>query len=328
MPYLYLLNNSTRRTMNMTPLIATHMSAAIGAVCIGPLAIWARKGQTQRPALHRYMGYTWVVLMLITAFTALFIRDFRLPNINGFTAIHLLIPATFGSLMAAFYFLRQGNIKQHRRFMVSLYINACIVAGVFTLYPGRYLGNWVWGTQGDTSTAAKPMLLLVSGILNRTPMWVWGLLLGLIALGLMQARTRELTYKRVLIIPIVMLVLSLLGAVSTAGGSFTTVVLWLLGYASVAFALSRPALPNSSYNPSTQRFIVTGSYWPLVVMLAIFVTKFAVGIATATGAAWMRSAAFPIVIALLYGGFSGFFAGRALRLLKLKYKQQSESETT
>jgi hypothetical protein len=122
--------------------------------------------------------------------------------------------------------------------------------------------------------------------------------------------------------------MSLLGAVSAAGGSFTTVPLWLVGYASVAFALSRPALPNSAYSPSTQRFIVAGSYWPLAVMLAIFITKFAVGIATAMGAAWMRSAAFPIVIALLYGGFSGFFAGRALRLLKLKYKQQSVSETT
>jgi uncharacterized membrane protein len=314
--------------MNMTPLIAAHMSAAISAVCIGPLAIWARKSRTQRPVLHRYAGYTWVMLMLITAFTAAFIRDFRLPNINGFTAIHLLIPATLGSLIAAFYFLRQGNIKQHRRFMVSLYLNACLVAGIFTLYPGRYLGNWMWGTQGDTSTAAKPLWLLVSGILSRTPVWVWGLLLGLIALGLMQARTRELTYKRVLIIPIVMLVLSLLGAVSTAGGSFATVGLWLMGYASVAFALSRPTLPNSSYNPSTQRFIVTGSYWPLMVMLAIFVTKFAIGIATAMGAAWMRSAAFPVAIALLYGGFSGFFAGRALRLLKLKYKQQSESKKT
>jgi hypothetical protein len=125
-----------------------------------------------------------------------------------------------------------------------------------------------------------------------------------------------------------MLVLSLLGAVSTAGGSLSTVALWLLGYTGVAFALSRTALPNSAYDPNTQRFIVAGSYWPLAVMLAIFITKFAVGIATAMGAAWMRSAAFPVVIALLYGGFSGFFAGRALRLLKLKYKQQSERETT
>ncbi len=314
--------------MNMTPLIAIHMTAAIAATLIGPVALWARKGRTQRPKLHRAFGYAWVTLMIMTAFTALFIRDFRLPNIAGYTPIHLLIPLTIFSLTMAFYHLSQGDIVKHTRYMTRLYWSACILAGGFTLLPGRYLGNLAWGIDGSTLVEPSPGNGMFLQILTRTPVWAWGLLLGLITLGLIQARTRELTYKRVLIIPIVMLVLSLLSAINTAGGSFTTVALWLLGYASVAFALSRPALPNSTYSPSTQHFIVTGSYWPLVVMLAIFVTKFAVGIATATGAAWMRSAAFPIVIALLYGGFSGFFAGRALRLLKLKYKQQSVSGTT
>jgi hypothetical protein len=166
-------------------------------------------------------------------------------------------------------------------------------------------------------TAASNVLSNLPLLLSRTPVWVWGLLLGLIALGFMQARTRELTYKRVLIIPIVMLVLSLLGAVSTAGGSFAAVGLWALGYVAVAYALSRRALPASVYAPDAGRFTVTGSYAPLGVMVAIFVIKFAVGVATAMGAAWVRSDAFSVVIAAFYGGFSGFFAGRALRLLRL-----------
>jgi uncharacterized membrane protein len=29
--------------------------------------------------------------------------------------------------------------------MQWLYFNACIVAGAFTLLPGRLLGQWVWG---------------------------------------------------------------------------------------------------------------------------------------------------------------------------------------
>jgi len=120
------------------------MSAAILAVAIGPVALWARKGATQRPRLHRAFGYAWVTLMLLAAVSAIFIRDYRLPNIAGFTPIHLLIPVTLGTLFAAFWFLLRGNINGHRKSMQRLYIGACLVAGAFTLLPGRYLGQLVW----------------------------------------------------------------------------------------------------------------------------------------------------------------------------------------
>ena len=131
--------------MQMTPLIAIHLSAALAAVAIGPLALWARKGRTQRPRLHRAFGYAWVTLMLATAVTAIFIRDYRLPNIAGYTPIHLLVPITLVSLGFAFWFLVQGNVNGHRKTMQNLYLGACIVAGAFTLMPGRYLGNLVLG---------------------------------------------------------------------------------------------------------------------------------------------------------------------------------------
>jgi len=131
--------------LQLTHTIAIHMSAAILAVAIGPVALWARKGATQRPRLHRAFGYAWVTLMLLAAVSAIFIRDYRLPNIAGFTPIHLLIPVTLGTLFAAFWFLLRGNINGHRKSMQRLYIGACLVAGAFTLLPGRYLGQLVWG---------------------------------------------------------------------------------------------------------------------------------------------------------------------------------------
>jgi len=130
--------------LQLTHTIAIHMSAAILAVAIGPVALWARKGTTQRPRLHRAFGYAWVTLMLVAAVSAIFIRDYRLPNIEGFTPIHLLIPVTLGTLFAAFWFLLRGNINGHRKSMQRLYIGACLVAGAFTLLPGRYLGQLVW----------------------------------------------------------------------------------------------------------------------------------------------------------------------------------------
>lgn len=127
--------------MPLTPLIAIHLTAALCATAIGPVAIWARRGRLQRPRLHRRIGYTWVLLMLVTAFTALFIRDFRLPNLAGFTWIHLFIPATLGALLVAFRRLHAGDIQGHRKSMQGLYVGACLVAGGFTLLPGRYLGS-------------------------------------------------------------------------------------------------------------------------------------------------------------------------------------------
>lgn len=127
--------------MNMTPVIAIHLCAALGATVLGPLAIWARQSDTQRPRLHRAFGYAWVTLLLLTALSALFIRDFRLPNIAGYTPIHLLIPATFAGLGLglAFWRLARRDIKGHRLAMWITYVSACIVAGAFTLLPGRYL---------------------------------------------------------------------------------------------------------------------------------------------------------------------------------------------
>ncbi len=132
--------------MQMTPIIAVHMTAAILAVVTGPVALWARKGTTQatqRPRLHRAFGYAWVTLMIVTAVSAIFIRDFQLPNLNGYTPIHLLIPTTVTFLVLAFVALARGNISTHRKNMQRLYLGACVTAGLFTLLPRRYLGDLV-----------------------------------------------------------------------------------------------------------------------------------------------------------------------------------------
>jgi len=134
--------------MQLTPLIAVHMTAAIGAVVTGPFALWARMGRAQHPKLHRAFGYAWVTLMVVTAVSAIFIRDFRLPNLNGYTPIHLLIPVTLVGLFGAFWFLARGNVNGHRKVMQRLYIGACIVAGSFTLLPSRLLGSLLWGQLG------------------------------------------------------------------------------------------------------------------------------------------------------------------------------------
>ena len=130
--------------MSFSPLIAVHMTAAISATVIGPFAIWARLGMTKSPKLHRAFGYAWVTMMLVTVVSAIFIRSGLEFNVYGFSPIHLLIPVTFLSLFGAFRFLMQGNIVGHRTTMIRLYVGACLVAGFFTLVPGRFLGDLLW----------------------------------------------------------------------------------------------------------------------------------------------------------------------------------------
>jgi hypothetical protein len=52
--------------------------------------------------------------------------------------------AEINSVYAAFRALAQGRIVAHRLHMLGTYIGASIVAGLFTLAPGRYLGNLLW----------------------------------------------------------------------------------------------------------------------------------------------------------------------------------------
>jgi len=130
--------------MPLTPTIAIHMGLALAATALGPVALWSRLGRSLRPALHRAAGYAFVTCMAGAALSGLFIQSVHLPNLWGFSPIHLLIPLTLYSLYRALRFLAQGNITGHRKTMQGLYVGACLVTGAFTLLPGRYLGQWLW----------------------------------------------------------------------------------------------------------------------------------------------------------------------------------------
>jgi uncharacterized membrane protein len=122
------------------PLVFFHLVAALGALALGIVILTRRKGTGS----HRALGWAWVVLMTTAALTAAFIRDYRLPNIGGFTQIHLLVVATLWYLPRAVWHARRGQIAAHRSDMRSLFAGACVLAGLFALLPGRFLGNLLW----------------------------------------------------------------------------------------------------------------------------------------------------------------------------------------
>ncbi len=121
------------------PLITVHALAAIAAFVLGGVQLAAPKGT--RP--HRTLGYVWVVLMAVVAGTALFIYTLRI--IGPFSPIHLLALYTLYSLVSAIRSARKGDISEHKKAMLTTYLGALIVAGVFTLWPGRIMHQVAFG---------------------------------------------------------------------------------------------------------------------------------------------------------------------------------------
>lgn len=307
--------------MDMSPLIAVHLTAALGAVAVGPVALWARKAGAHRPQLHRAAGYAWVTLMLLTATSAIFIRDYRLPNIAGYTPIHLLIPVVYGMLFLAFWFLAKGNITGHRKTMQRLYIGACGVAGSFTLLPGRYLGNLVFGQWlGLISPTYQPPqgTPMIVQILINTPLWVWGLLAALLVLGLSQTRSRTVGLSRIILLPIGLGAFSLYGTISAFGTSPTVLGSWLATAVLLVLVVTQLPLPaGARYDHASRKFQLPGSWVPMALIMAIFLTKYAVGVSLVMQPELKVQANFSLAIGTLYGVFSGIFAGRAIRLIRL-----------
>ena len=126
------------------PLIFVHLVTALGALAIGSLVMLRRKGTGS----HRTWGWAWVRLMGSTALASAFIRDYRVSNIAGITPIHVFTAFVAFNLPRGIWFIRQGNVVAHRQTMRGLYIGGCIVAGIFTLLPGRFLGRQLWQAVG------------------------------------------------------------------------------------------------------------------------------------------------------------------------------------
>ena len=124
---------------SLSPAILVHLFLAGGALALGPVALWLRKGSQG----HRGTGYAWVTLMVGAALSSVFIRDFRLPNLLGYTPIHLLTIATFVGIGLGIRHIARRNVRRHRRVMQLTY-GAALLAGAFALLPARYLGSLLW----------------------------------------------------------------------------------------------------------------------------------------------------------------------------------------
>ena len=128
-------------------VIQIHALAALAAIPLGLVQFAAPKGTLP----HRTLGWAWVLLMAIVAVSSLFIHTIRM--LGPFSVIHLLSLLVIVTLPVAVLHAHRHQVPMHRRMMVHLFIGALMIAGVFTLWPGRIMHQVVFG---DAVSAAKP----------------------------------------------------------------------------------------------------------------------------------------------------------------------------
>ncbi len=130
----------------LEPAIAIHVVAALLALALGAYVIAGRKGT---PA-HRMAGRLWVAAMVAAAFGSFFIEAQRFPvhtPLGTFGPIHLLSAFTLWNLWRAIAAIRRGAVTMHRRAMGGAFAGL-VIAGMFTLVPGRTLGAWLVAVAG------------------------------------------------------------------------------------------------------------------------------------------------------------------------------------
>ena len=116
-------------------VVYVHLFAALSALVLGTAQLARVKGTPS----HKAAGWTWVALMLTVAITSLWI-----PSFLHFSWIHIFTAVTLISLPIAIFAIRRGNVRRHAGTMKGLYIGGLVIAGMFTLVPGRLLGNLIW----------------------------------------------------------------------------------------------------------------------------------------------------------------------------------------
>jgi uncharacterized membrane protein len=125
--------------LEAAPAIPLHAFAAMGAFVLGIVQFAAPKGTLP----HRTLGFIWVGLMLVVAASSFWIHQIRLVGL--WSPIHLLSIFTLVMLPLAVWKAHTHQVAAHRRIMIYLFLGALVVAGLFTLVPGRLMHTVVFG---------------------------------------------------------------------------------------------------------------------------------------------------------------------------------------
>ena len=112
--------------------VIIHLIVALLALVFG-LLMWFRPKGTPS---HKLIGRGFIALMLVTATSAIFIRQI---NNGSFSWIHIFVPITFIGAYQVVSSIRRGEVKKHKRHVQGMFFGALLIPGLFAFMPGRTL---------------------------------------------------------------------------------------------------------------------------------------------------------------------------------------------
>lgn len=130
---------SLQPLLDAAPAVQVHAFAAMAAFALGMVQLTAPKGTLP----HRTLGYIWVALMVVIAVTAFWIHELRVWG--PWSPIHLLAIYTLVMLPLAVMHARHQRVIKHRNAMISIFLGALLIAGLFTFLPGRIMHAVAFG---------------------------------------------------------------------------------------------------------------------------------------------------------------------------------------
>ncbi len=129
---------SLRPLLEAPLLFQVHAFLALAALALGIVQLAAPKGTLP----HRTIGYLWVAIMAAIALSSFGIRVLAH---GAFSFVHVISIVTLAVLPFAVLHARRHRVRRHAIAMVSLFAGALIIAGGFTLVPGRIMHRVVFG---------------------------------------------------------------------------------------------------------------------------------------------------------------------------------------
>jgi len=151
-------------------------------------------------------------------------------------------------------------------------------------------------------------------IITHTPLFVWALLAFILWAGWSQSRTRLVHPLQIIAPAFAMSLYGFYGTGQTFGWNLAALAVWALGALTAfsLFAFAGASTQSSIRDGESGRYRVPGSFLPLFIFLAIFLTKYAMGIMKATAPELMTRLEVMLAISALLGACAGTMFRRFL----------------
>lgn len=126
--------------LHAPPEIQLHAFVAMAAFVLGVVQLAMPKGTVP----HRIFGWIWVLLLLTISASSFLIHGNSYRLWRTWSPIHLLSVFTPLMLIVGVLAARRHSVRAHQITMISIFAGALVIAGIFTLVPGRIMHDVVF----------------------------------------------------------------------------------------------------------------------------------------------------------------------------------------